>query len=256
MANAEAADRLEAELELLQAMYPEAISFSPKAREVKYVHVTTPDMPASTLILRLPDLYPTEGVPEVLSASGLQREDLRSSAKEAVSNLGLLPGEEVLDAIILSFQDLLHTRASLLSEGQDKAKNGSSRQDGDTDDEQFRTVVIWLHHLLNTNKRKLALNPTMAGSQINGMTKPGYPGVLVFSGRKSSVDAHVSELRSQRWQAFQVRYDSEDDVEVDNKSWSFEHGTGIREVESMSDLTQSILNSEQRRIFLNAIGVR
>lgn len=256
MANDEAADRLEAELELLQAMYPEAISFSPKAREVKYVHVTTPDMPASTLILRLPDLYPTEGVPEVLSASGPQREDLRSSAKEAVSNLGLLPGEEVLDAIILSFQDILQSRALLLSEGQDKARNGSSRQDGDADDEQFRTVVIWLHHLLNTNKRKLALNPTMAGSQINGMTKPGYPGVLVFSGLKSAVGAHVSELRSQRWQAFQVRYDSEDDVEVDNKSWSFEHGTGIREVESMSDLTQSISNSEQRRIFLNAIGVR
>ena len=40
MAENAAADRLEAELALLEAMYPEALSFSPKAREVKYVHAT------------------------------------------------------------------------------------------------------------------------------------------------------------------------------------------------------------------------
>lgn len=267
MASVEATNRLEAELELLQAMYPEAISFSLKGREVKYVHVPAPDTctptstSTSTLLLRLPDLYPAEGLPEVLSANGPQREDLRSPAKEAIASSGLVAGEEVLDAIILRFQDLLNSRASSLlnEEEEDRARGNLSRQDDDDNGQQFRTVVIWLHHLLNTNKRKLALNPTIAGpgSQINGLTKPGYPGVLVFSGPKSSVDAHVSELRSQRWQAFQVRYDSDNDVEVDSKScWSFVHGIGIREVESMSELTQGISDTGQRGIFLHAIGVK
>ncbi|KAK7755634.1 hypothetical protein SLS62_002243 [Diatrype stigma] len=257
------ANRLAVELELLQAMYPEAMSFSLKAREVKYVHApltSGKSAAAGTLLLRLPDFYPDEGVPEVLLASGAQKEDLRSPTMEAIANLGLPPGEEVLDAIILSFQDLLSSRTSRLG-GAGEHRTGTlpdRRQSGEEefDDQHFRTVVIWLHHLLNTNKRKLALNPMIIDHRINGMTKPGYPGVLVFSGPKSSVDAHVSELRNQRWQAFQVRYDSEDDAEVGNRNWSFKHETGICEVESMSDLTQGILSAGQREAFLNAIGVR
>lgn len=255
------ADRLAIELELLQAMYPEAISFSPKVREVRYVHgplASGTSTAAGTLLLRLPDLYPTEGVPEVLLASGPQKEDLRSSTMDAIANSGLSPGEEVLDAIVLSFQDLLSSRAAWLREEDRDGNLRKPRQsgEGELDDNEFRTVVIWLHHLLNTNKRKLALNPMITNHRINGMTKPGYPGVFVFSGPKSSVDTHVSELRSQRWQAFQVRYDSENDADLGNRNWSFEHGTGIREVESMSDLTQGILNAGQREIFLNTVGVK
>ncbi len=261
MATDGAIGRLAAELELLQAMYPEAISFSPNAREIKYVHISDSDASttAGTLLLRVPDLYPDEGLPEVLSASGPQREDLRSSVKEAIANSRLTPGEEALDAVVLSFQELLSSHASQLKEaGGERAGSRPDRWNGVNDiNDQSRTVIIWLHHLLNTNKRKLALNPTILGPEIDGMAKPGYPGVLVFSGPKPSVDSHVSELRSQRWHAFQVRYDSEDDTEPDNKRrWPFEHGMGIREFESMSDLVQGMSNPRQREVFLSVMGVR
>ncbi|KAI3326806.1 hypothetical protein HD806DRAFT_488260 [Xylariaceae sp. AK1471] len=114
-----------------------------------------------------------------------------------------------------------------------------------------RTVVIWLHHLLNTNKRKLALNPSMTGSRISGVTKPGYPGLLIFSGEGSAVDSHVLELRNQRWQAFQIRYDT-----GDSEVWQFKHGAGICEVESMSDVVQSIVDPQLREVFLGCIGVK
>lgn len=251
MAGEEAADRLQAELELLEAMYPEAISFLPKAREVKYVHAD----PSGTLVLRLPDLYPAEGLPEAITATGPRREDLRSAAKEVIVGLQLAPGEEVLDAIILRFQELLASCAS------SDPMQGEQRDDA-KEEEQCRTVVIWLHHLLNTNKRKLALNPTVSNpaAPISGLTKPGYPGILVFSGPKSSVDAHVGELRAQRWQAFQIRYDSQDVNEAGmagkGSAWSFEHGIGIREVESMSDIVQGISDPQCREMFLDSVGVR
>ena len=179
MADEEAADRLQAELELLEAMYPEAVSFSPKAREVRYVHTS----PNGTLVLRLSDLYPEEGLPEAITATGPRREDLRSAAKEAISGLQLAPGEEVLDAIIFAFQELLASYVSSDSMKEEQAYDTGSTAEG----EQCRTVVIWLHHLLNTNKRKLALNPTVSNATqpISGLTKPGYPGILVYSGPKS-----------------------------------------------------------------------
>lgn len=57
----EATERLEAELDLLHAMYPDSLSFSPKARELKYSHCSenkASAKPPAILLLRLPDTYP------------------------------------------------------------------------------------------------------------------------------------------------------------------------------------------------------
>ncbi|RYP43346.1 hypothetical protein DL770_011716 [Monosporascus sp. CRB-9-2] len=110
---APAADaRLAAELDLLSAMYPSAICFSPRGREVKYVVREEPATTGTgTLLLRLPDRYPEAGgLPDVLQASGGPphgEEDLRSSTREAIADLNLAPGEEALDAIVLAFRELL-----------------------------------------------------------------------------------------------------------------------------------------------------
>ncbi|KIW19894.1 hypothetical protein PV08_00469 [Exophiala spinifera] len=107
-----------------------------------------------------------------------------------------------------------------------------------------KTVIIWLHHLLATSKRKLAVSqphvnsnsnsnsttktakakakptsaspPSVSASTISGMTKPGYPGILLFSGPRDLVDAHVKELKDLNWQAFSKRYDSDEDTDVNN----------------------------------------
>lgn len=104
-----------------------------------------------------------------------------------------------------------------------------------------KTVIIWLHHLLATSKRKLAVSPAGAATisssssatttalaptatptdrstststsqstrpSISGLTKPGYPGILIYSGDSDVVDEHVRALKAQNWQAFRaVRLD-------------------------------------------------
>ncbi|KAI0197482.1 hypothetical protein F4808DRAFT_295579 [Astrocystis sublimbata] len=251
----EAEERFKDELGLLQAMYPDALSFAPNARELKYSISSdqeTATKPPAVLLLRLPETYPLDGFPQVITALGHQKEDLRSAAKAAFSSLASPPGEEVLDALLLAFRDLVESQDN-------RAQIATSQATEDTVQKANalanRTVIIWLHHLLNTNKRKLALNPTMAGSGVSGVTKPGYPGVLIFSGQRNVVDAHMSELRNQRWQAFQVRYDTDDGC-APSEVWQFTHGEGIREVESMGDVVQSVTHPQHRDIFLGAIGVK
>ena len=122
-------------------------------------------------------------------------------------------------------------------------------------------MVIWLHHLLNTNKRKLALGPSREAASVSGLTRPGYPGVMVFSGPRDAVDSHVAELPAQRWQAFQVRYDSsEEDGNGDDASWGFEHGAGggggTREVESLGEMAMGISRVEHREMFLRVMGLK
>ncbi|KAI1126723.1 hypothetical protein F5Y10DRAFT_244198 [Nemania abortiva] len=250
----EAAERFEAELDLLFAMYPDSLSFSPKARELKYLHCDDEfgGKPPAVLLLRLPDTYPVNGSPEIISATGCYKEDLRSAAKAAFCSIGAPAGEEVLDVLLLAFRDLV------LAQNSDPRVATQKTDQSELDESNThtnRTVIIWLHHLLNTNKRKLALSPSMASSTVSGVTKPGYPGVLVFSGERSAIESHISELRNQRWQAFQVRYDT-DDGEAPVEIWQFKHGAGIREVESMSDVAQSIVDPQHREVFLSAIGVK
>jgi len=255
----EASDRFQAELDLLLAMYPDSLRFSSKERELRfsYSDEDSTSRSSAVLLLRLPDMYPLGGLPEVISAVGYHKEDLRSATKDAFRSIDIPDGEEVLDALILSFSDLISSR----KKAHESAVNESTgRSDHDESTKPAnRTVVIWLHHLLNTNKRKLALSPSVAGTTISGITKPGYPGALIFSGEKCAVDSHVTELRNQKWQAFQIRYDDGGDVSNEGSPrevWKFKHGIGICEVESMSDVVQGILDPEQREVFIRCIGVK
>ncbi|EXJ90514.1 hypothetical protein A1O1_03617 [Capronia coronata CBS 617.96] len=336
-------DRLETELSLLQAMYPTTLSYIPQSRELHYTSYTSTNSTSSVLTIRLPDLYPTRGVPEIIAARDGAKNDIRDVTKRSVLEvLGLAdershgngngngksnesdesidgdididngyqdnsgPGE-VLDQIIEVFEDIVasnlqtgtgtgtgtgtsaSTGASIHDGAKDNhgrpRKRGSQprRNDGHGDDDTTdshigteidieieieiendiknndpqhkirrghhelqqrcpKTVIIWLHHLLALSKRKLAVTPTtttttisttgttMSSSSssspsssnsisISGLTKPGYPGIMVFSGPKDLVDAHVRELRGLNWQAFQVRYDSDDEKE-DGMGWS------------------------------------
>lgn len=253
-------ERLRNELELLEAMYPGCIAFDSKGRELKYSPTSEGNsLTKGVLVLRLPDHYPAKGLPDIITAKDARGLDARTQVSSAFSELAVVEGEEALDAFILAFQDFVNESAgdpppqdAVITRGEDKKKQAR------------KTVVIWLHHLLNTNKRKLALSPGPDGGSVSGLTRPGYPGVMVFSGSKDAVDSHVAELRSQRWQAFQVRYDSEqdgshgtgDDNEIDDLAWGFEHFTGVREVESLGEMAQGIVRTEHRETFLRVMGLK
>lgn len=254
-------ERLGNELELLEAMYPGCITFDSRGRELKYSPTSARDgLTKELLVLRLPDNYPAKGQPDLITAKDSKGLDARTQASAAFSGLAIVEGEEALDAFILAFQDFINESAAD-SSPQDIAIITSAKETK----QPRKTVVIWLHHLLNTNKRKLALSPGLDGESVSGLTRPGYPGVLVFSGPKDAVDSHVAELRSQRWQAFQVRYDSEQDGghgtgggndDDDDLAWGFEHSKGVREVESLGDMAQGITRAEHRETFLRVMGLK
>jgi hypothetical protein len=232
--------RLETELELLDAMYPEQASYTSKARELKY----TQD--GATLQLRIPESYPESGLPDVIAASDASKTDLRASTKDAIKKLGLAEGEEALDAVIAAFQQVLDS--SKMSE---PPRNTTSSNPAEAD--ASKTVIIWLHHLLALTKRKLALSPTT----LSGVTKPGYPGVMLFSGPSSAVTEHVNTLKAENWQAFQVRY--EEDL-----LWTFSHGKGVQEVETMAEVVKAVSlgaadpekGAAQKAEFLKAVGIK
>ncbi|KKY38021.1 hypothetical protein UCDDA912_g01989 [Diaporthe ampelina] len=257
----EAEERLRNELELLEAMYPDCIAFDRRSREVKYSPAFDGhDHPKGVLVLRLPDHYPAKGLPGLITAKDAKGLDARTKVSSAFSELGVVEGEEALDAFILAFQDFVNESAAD-SPPQDTAIITSTKERK----KPRKTVVIWLHHLLNTNKRKLALSPGLDGGSVSGLTRPGHPGALVFSGPKDAVDSHVSELRSQRWQAFQVRYDSEQDGGHgtggggdggDDPAWGFEHYVGVREVESLGEMAQGISRAEHKETFLRVMGLK
>lgn len=318
-AQPENSERLEAELSLLEAMYPSSITYTPKSRELWFK--TSPRDDSSTtnstnnasggeLKLRLPDSYPESGVPTLISARDGVKNDLRDQTRRAIGELNLVEGEEGLDRIIGAFEALLSDLLATSTEDPLSHKTeptGSATMNGTKVQQQQqqdpmapKTVIIWLHHLLATSKRKLAITPTLTAStstptrtsssatnksttttsSLSGITKPGYPGIMIFSGASALVDAHVRELKDLNWQAFQVRYDSSeaddggDEVGESRRRWKFGHdeeedanttaATGgtpretgkIVEVETMAELVKGITRERDREVFLRSVGVK
>lgn len=224
-------DRLLTELALLESMYPDQIRYGEKAREVLY-HAKD-----AKFCLRLPPGYLVEELPEVVFA-GAGRTDLREQLKQRIQQCQ--PCEEVLDSVILAFNDLLETVESR----DDAPQCPNSSQVSDSNNKA--TIVVWLHHLLNTNKRKQALSPP--SHDVSGVTKPGYPGVLVYSGPAKAVHEHVNELKQLNWAAFQVRLESDEE-------WIFSHGKGVRELEAMKEVVAEV-GEARKEVFMEAMRMK
>ncbi len=234
--------RLEMEMSLLEAMYPTETMFHRKTKEVIYVS------DSGSLHLRIPEGYPSSEAPEIISANDAHKVDLRDKMKQKIQSLPF--GEEALDAVIAEF----HALATYLQADTQKASVPSNAE-GETikkicsfegQGEAKKTTVIWLHHLVNTSKRKQVLAPSV--SDISGVSKPGYPGVLIFSGSARVVNDHVNELRQLNWQAFQIRLE-------EPQEWRFAHERGVIEVESMKDVVKQI-SDDKKNHFLEAMRMR
>ncbi|TKA30456.1 hypothetical protein B0A50_02683 [Salinomyces thailandicus] len=225
-------ERLQTEISLLESMYPEQIQYHETAREVAY------RSDEATFTLRLPAEYLASALPDVLSATR-GRLDLREDLKQRIKLCEI--GEEVLDSIVLAFNELVEDRAaSVASEATSGEKQNRASEVIDK-----ATIVVWLHHLLNTNKRKQALSPAAA---VSGITKPGYPGVLIYSGPSKAVHEQVNDLKQLNWAAFQVRLESEEE-------WTFAHGVGVKEVEAMKDVVAEI-GEARKEVFMEAMRMK
>jgi hypothetical protein len=224
-------ERFKLELELLQSMYPDQITFAEKARELRFIDTD------SKLELQIPDGYLAAERPIVLTARVAQQ-DLREAVHQSI--LSCSAGEEILDSVIVSFLEIC-SQARTNVESEDRPAEPVANQAA-----RSVTIVVWLHHLLNTNKRKHALSP--ASSEVSGLTKPGYPGVLIFAGPEKAVQDHVNDLKHLNWQAFQVRLE-------DDGAWKFAHGNGMVEVESMKDVVAEI-GDAKKDLFMEAMRMK
>lgn len=234
-------ERLALEIELLESMYPHSVRLDRKAADLSFS--ANPDS-TDKLVLRLPPSYPERGAPEVVLARSCAGLDLRVQVQTLVKEVcdenapaGEEPGE-VLDAVIARYLELVEPEDR--ETGEEAVANSSSASGGS------KTTIIWLHHLLATSKRKLAINPSSSHGKVTGVTKPGYPGVMVFSGVRTAVEDHVAELKGLNWQAFAVRYEADEE-------WKFEGD--IKEVETMAEVVQCI-EEGRREAFLKAVGVK
>ena len=297
--------RFEAELSLLEAMYPQSIRYTSQSRELLFKPPPASSSPSGgELILRLPDTYPESGLPTLISARDGAKNDLRDRTRHMITELDLVEGEEGIDRIVAAFEVLVGEPFSGTSVADEQLEQNSIDDTGTglsiaggSQAAQAqkgegllapKTVIIWLHHLLATSKRKLAITPSLTGispspspspslsnsmpaialksaPSLSGMTKPGHPGIMVFSGASALVDAHVRELKGLNWQAFQVRYDSTEDSDGSDgvrSLWKFSHEeenatTGkIIEVETMAELVKGIVDERDRTVFLRAVGVK
>ncbi|KAF7190804.1 RWD domain-containing protein 2B [Pseudocercospora fuligena] len=226
-------ERLATELELLKSMFADQVEYNTKGRELSY------STGSGTLRVRLPYAYLQDALPEVLSAS-IGKSDMRDKIKQRIAGFGF--GDEILDSIIMAFNDLIdHVAAT-------NENIGTEQSAAQPDTTTKATIVVWLHHLLNTNKRKQCLHPPSPG--ISGVTKPGYPGVLVYSGPSAAVHEHVNELKALNWAAFQVRLEQD-------QEWTFKHGEGVIEVESMGEVVTEIDVGDGRKdMFLEAMKMK
>ncbi len=228
------------EIDLLKAMYETSVDFKPNASEVVF---KSSEYCGAHFVLRLPENYPHKGRPLVLSACDSSKHDLRQELAVFIGDLGDEEGE-VLDVIFQKFIDLLQAQQS--DSGITKAISCQAESVSSS-----KTVIIWLHHLLATSKRKLALHPSVSNDLVCGITKPGYPGVMLFTGPRQAINEHLAELKALNWQAFQIRYEEEEKWDLTSDG----NEKGIVEVETMAEVVQRIPEG-LRQQFLKAIGVK
>jgi hypothetical protein len=234
----DAEERLDNELALVLAMYPDQVEWDPHSREATF------RLPNACLKLRLQDDYLTTGRPVILSAS-VGKTDLSDAVRQRLLE-EFKPGEEILDSTIMIFDELAaHHELEASSQSPEPTSSSSATTMDGTESGGDLTIIVWLHHLLNTNKRKLALSPD---ASVSGITKPGYPGVLVYSGPEKAVREHVNDLKGQNWAAFQVRLEAQE-------AWEFSHGSGVREVEAMGDVVAAV-GEGRKGDFMQAMKIK
>lgn len=102
-------------------------------------------------------------------------------------------------------------------------------------------VVLWMHHLLATSKRKGIVQLAKELS-LAGYSKPGYPGSVYVEGQADNVNSFVEELKSWRWQAIQQRAS----VAVPVSDLALLAGSkGIEEVHGLGEIVEGLKRSEK-----------
>jgi hypothetical protein len=143
------------------------------------------------LQLALPRGYPTEASPVVtFTAPGLSKANhhaLQANLNNFLSSQSSSTEERLLE-IVQCFIDHIPSQSSPIPVVETSEATQSAP------DNINYIVLIWFHHLLSTTKRKAIL----AQKSLRGISKPGFPGILVLQGPKDIVDDAITELKGMR----------------------------------------------------------
>jgi hypothetical protein len=174
----------------------------------------------------LPGNYPSSRNPVVgVSAPSLsktQHQSLQTRLNSILDDLSSSSEERLLE-IIESFREQIQT-TSTSSTTETAGPEPSPASISSVPQGPTVVVLIWFHHLLSTTKRKAIKSL----DSLRGISKPGYPGILVLQGPKTAIDEAITELKSMRWQAIQVR------GEIECEKPLIQHG--IHEVEKVAEV--------------------
>ena len=178
------------------------------------------------LRLILPLKYPQESNPVVEliapTVSKSTHHELQTKLNDILSSLGDSSEERLLE-LVESFISFI---PSLTQSEQPPQTSRCTASSVESKKSPIFIILIWFHHLLSTTKRKSIL----ALDSLRGVSKPGYPGILILQGQKDLLDDAVTELKGMRWQAMQVRAE----LEFDEKRLD----PGIHEVESVAEVVE------------------
>ncbi|BGP12434.1 hypothetical protein JCM10213_007000 [Rhodosporidiobolus nylandii] len=171
------------------------------------------DLPPPTLSLRLApqvDLsvqYRTDGPPDfVLHSLVLGREEQARLAAELDKEVQKIRDDDEPLPVFTLFTVLQEwlTANPLPSSRQSSAEPAPPPVRPKAGPLQLKVVLLWSHHLLATSKRKdiVAWSTEL---ELWGLSKPGYPGVIIVEGLQDHVDDFVWRIKQLQWKALQVR---------------------------------------------------
>ncbi|KAK8182832.1 hypothetical protein BC567DRAFT_66334 [Phyllosticta citribraziliensis] len=192
-----------------------------------------------TLSFVLPTAYPEASLPQVFLSFGEairndERRHLRSALRDIVQKQEL--GIECVDLII---GDLRLALEDVKVASNDALKSASQQSDDgpNTHEPQGLRVVLWMHHLLATSKRR-AIVQMSRESGLSGFSRPGYPGSVYVEGEADDVRSFVDELKTMRWQAIQER--ASESCSMSALTLVSSGTKGIQEVHGLGDIAERL----------------
>lgn len=109
----------------------------------------------------------------------------------------------------------------------------------------MKRILIWTHHLLALSKRKDIIQWS-SELHLNGISKPGYPGIIIVEGDGLEVDEFITRIKGLNWQAITVRHEETD---------TLRRLDGFHEVSDMSDVSKRMEGAGLRDMFMTAMKI-